>query len=120
MRTPTNLFIIILLTVSLLSRAQNTNTSKLKGKVSATNQSTLSAATIALLKAKDSSVVKMSVTDQEGQYSFENPPKGRYLVAASAVGYEKQYSAPFTISAENPVIELPAIVLTERNNNKKR
>jgi iron complex outermembrane recepter protein len=119
MRTPNNLFIIILLTVSLIGRAQNTNTSKLKGKVSATNQSTLSAATITLLRAKDSSVVKVSVTDQEGQYSFENPSKGRYLVAVSAVGYEKQYSAPFTISAENPVIELPAIRLNQRNNDLK-
>jgi iron complex outermembrane recepter protein len=119
MRTPTNLFIIMLLTVSLISRAQNTNTAKLKGKVSAINQSALSAATITLLKAKDSSTVKMAVTDQEGQYLFENPPKGKYLVAVSAVGYEKQYSAPFTISAENPVIELPAIVLNQRNNNLK-
>ncbi|OQP41022.1 hypothetical protein A4H97_15595 [Niastella yeongjuensis] len=119
MRTPTNLFIFILLTISLISRAQNTNTSKLKGKVSATNQSTLSAATITLLKAKDSTVVKMSVTDQQGQYSFDNPPKGNYLVAASAVGYEKQYSAPFTISAETPVVELTTIVLNPRNNDLK-
>lgn len=119
MRTLTNLFIIILLTVSFVGRAQNTNTSKLKGKVSATNQPALSAATITLLKAKDSSVVKMAVTNQEGQYAFENPPKGRYLVAATAVGYEKQYSAPFTISAQSQVIELPAIVLTERNNSLK-
>jgi iron complex outermembrane receptor protein len=118
MRTPTNLFIIMLLTVSLISRAQNT-TSKLKGKVSATNQSTLSAATISLLKAKDSSVVIMSVTDQEGKYSFDNPPKGKYLVAVSAVGYEKQYSAPITISAGNPIIELTTIVLKPGNNDLK-
>jgi outer membrane receptor protein involved in Fe transport len=109
----------MLLMVSLISRAQNTTTAKLKGKVSAINQSALSAATITLLKAKDSSTVKMSVSDQDGQYSFDNPPKGKYLVAVSAVGYEKQYSAPFTISADNPVMELPAIVLNQRINNLK-
>ena len=119
MRTIPNLFIIILLTVSFIGRAQNSTAIKLTGTVSATNQPALSAATITLLKAKDSSVVKMSVSDQEGRYSFDNPPQGRYLVVVSAVGYEKQYSAPFTISADSPVKELTAIVLNARSNNLK-
>lgn len=117
MRTLSNLFIIILLTVSFTSRAQNRTTSKLTGKVSATNQAALSAATITLLKAKDSSVVKMSVTDPAGRYSFENTPKGRYLVTVSAVGYQKQYSAPFTITDGDK--ELPAIVLNPRSGDLK-
>ena len=96
MRKLPNLFIIILLSVSLISRAQTKQAFKLSGKVSATNQPALSAATITLLKAKDSSVVKMSVTDQDGRYSFDNPPQGKYLLAVSAVGYEKQYSNPFS------------------------
>jgi hypothetical protein len=104
--------------VSLISRAQNRATSKLTGKVSATNQPALSAATITLLKAKDSSVVKMSVSDQDGRYSFDNPPKGKYLVAVSAVGYEKQYSAPFSISPDS-TRELTTIVLTPRQGNLK-
>jgi iron complex outermembrane recepter protein len=78
MRTLPNLFIIILLTVSLLGRAQNRTAVKLHGKVSATNQPALSAATITLLKAKDSSMVKVSVSDQDGRYSFDNPPQGSY------------------------------------------
>jgi iron complex outermembrane recepter protein len=114
-----NLFIIMLLTVSLLSRAQNHTAVKLTGKVSATNQSALSAATITLLKAKDSSVVKMSVTDSTGRYSFDNPPQGKYLVAVSAVGYDKQYSAPFTISIDNPITELMPIVLNQRSKDLK-
>lgn len=118
MRTIPNLFIIILLTVSCISSAQN-RTAKLNGKVGATNQPAVSAATITLLKAKDSSVVKMSVSDQEGRYSFDNPPQGRYLVVVSAVGYEKQYSAPFTISPDSTHSELAPIMLSPRSSNLK-
>src|ERR1044072_6681294 len=119
MRKLPNLFIIILLSVSFIGRAQTKQAFKLSGKVSATNQPALSAATITLLKAKDSSVVKMSVTDQDGHYSFDNPPQGKYLVAVSAVGYEKQYSNPFSISAETPVTELAAMVLTPKDRDLK-
>jgi iron complex outermembrane recepter protein len=119
MRKLPNLFIIILLLVSFIGRAQTKQAFRLSGKVSATNQPALSAATITLLKAKDSSVVKMSVTDQEGRYSFDNPPQGRFLVAVSAVGYEKQYSVPFSISSESPATELAAFVLTPRNKDLK-
>ena len=80
MRTLPNLLIIILLTVSIVGRSQNRTAVKLTGKVGATNQPALSAATITLLKAKDSSTVKVSVSDQDGRYSFDNPPQGRYLV----------------------------------------
>jgi len=119
MRKLPNLFIIILLMVSFIGRAQNRTAVKLSGKVGATNQPALSAATITLLKAKDSSVVKMSVTDQDGHYSFDNPPKGKYLVAVSAVGYEKQYSTPFSISGDSTLIELTTIVLSQRSGNLK-
>jgi hypothetical protein len=119
MRTLPNLFIIILLSVSFIGRAQNNTAIKLHGKIGATNQPALSAATITLLKAKDSSVVKVSVSDQEGQYSFDNPRQGRYLVVVSAVGYEKQYSAPFTVSPDSTNMELTTLVLTPRGNNLK-
>lgn len=119
MRTLPNLFIIILVTVSFVSRAQNKTGNKLTGRVGATNQPALSAATITLLKAKDSSVVKMSVSDQEGRYSFDNPPQGRYLIVVSAVGYEKQYSAPFTISPENTQVELQPVMLVQRTKDLK-
>ena len=121
MRTLPKLFIIILLTVSFISKAQNRTAIKLTGKVSATNQPALSAATITLLKAKDSSVVKVSVSDKDGRYSFDNPLQGRYLIVASAIGYEKQYSSPFTVSVppDSIIKELTAMVLSPRSNDLK-
>jgi hypothetical protein len=75
------------------------------GKVSGTvidgNTKTIESATITLLRAKDSSVAKMSVADKTGKYQFEGIAEGKYLVSISAVGHTKGYSEPFEISAAN-------------------
>ena len=50
------------------------------------NQKIIDAASISLLKASDSSLLKVSLTDANGQFSFENVKEGKYLVMASAIG----------------------------------
>jgi iron complex outermembrane receptor protein len=47
--------------------------------------------TVSLLKSADSSVVKFSVTDNDGKFAF-NADAGKYLVSASHVAYDRQYS----------------------------
>ncbi|MGZ8557774.1 MAG: outer membrane beta-barrel protein [Chitinophagaceae bacterium] len=54
--------------------------------------------TISLLKAKDSSVVKLSVTDNEGKFAIK-VDAGQYLVAASHVAYSPVYSKLIDLSA---------------------
>lgn len=63
-------------------------------------QDVIDASTISLLKAKDSSLVKTSVTDKLGNFSFEHVQDGLYLVAATSVGYTKTFSEPVLISYE--------------------
>src|SRR6188768_3394224 len=65
------------------------------------NQKIIDAASISLLRAKDSSLVKVAVTDKEGNFSFENLKEGNYLVLATSVGHSKTYSAPVSISADH-------------------
>ena len=77
------------------------------GKVSGTikdggNQKIIDAATVSLIKAKDSSLVKAAVTDQSGSFVFENVKNGIYLVRATSIGHSKSYSSSFTISEANP------------------
>ena len=76
------------------------------GKVSGTikdggNQKIIDAATVSLLKAKDSSLVKAAVTDPAGNFVFENVKNGTYLVRATSIGHSKSYSTPITISETN-------------------
>jgi hypothetical protein len=68
-------------------------------------------ATVALLNARDSSVVKGTASDQQGQYAFERVGAGRYLVRASVVGYKKTYSLP--IIADNESVSIPTLTLTD-------
>lgn len=111
------LSIITLLTVNSLgyvSQAQ-TNNYHISGTVQDITGKVLEAATINLLRAKDSSVVKLAAANKNGQYSFEIPTDGKYLVLASAVGYSKVYSAPFDVNAATPTIALKALQLDNKN-----
>lgn len=64
------------------------------------NQKVIDAASVSLLQAKDSALVKVAVTDKEGNFSFENIKEGSYLVLATSVGHAKTYSAKLNISKD--------------------
>ena len=52
----------------------------ISGKITDQQSKPMSSATVTLLKAKDSSSIKFSVTDKAGFYQFENIAPGQYLV----------------------------------------
>ncbi|NCD69506.1 outer membrane beta-barrel family protein [Mucilaginibacter agri] len=68
-------------------------------------------ATVSLLKAKDSVVVKGGLSNESGAYSFAGIRPGNYVIKATMVGYQKGLT-PITVGAVNvivPVIKmLPA------------
>lgn len=72
---------------------------KISGVVRDQEGKGLDKTTVSILRAKDSSVSKLSVTDKEGRFSIETTP-GSYLVSVSHVGYEPLYSKPFDLSAD--------------------
>ncbi|MEO6254631.1 MAG: outer membrane beta-barrel family protein [Ferruginibacter sp.] len=65
------------------------------------NQKIIDAASVSLLKAKDSTIVKVAVTDKDGNFSFENVKEGNYLVLATSIGHSKTYSPAIAITANN-------------------
>ncbi|MEQ1676928.1 MAG: TonB-dependent receptor, partial [Chitinophagaceae bacterium] len=104
------LLTIALTTLSFVSQAQ-LKTGKINGTVIDGNTKTIESATITLVRAKDSSVAKMSVADKSGNYSFEGVTEGTYFVSISAVGHEKGFSPSFSITTDNPVVSLKTIEL---------
>lgn len=68
-------------------------------------------ATVTLLKARDSSLVKGTLTDAKGAYRFAGLPAGSYLVSASELGMRKAVRGPVTVDAVHPANTLPAIAL---------
>jgi hypothetical protein len=103
-------FSIILVALSIAGHAQIKN-GKVSGKVIDGNTKTIASATITLLKAKDSSVAKISVANKEGNFVFENVAEGKYLVSITAVGHSKGYSEAFDINESNSSVALKTIEL---------
>lgn len=58
----------------------------------------LQSATVSLLRSKDSSLVKVAVTDAAGVYEFAGIKPGRYFVSVALVGYQKQASPSFDVN----------------------
>jgi len=110
MRKFIGLLTIGFLTLSICSFGQVKN-GKVSGTVIDGSTKVIESATITLLRAKDSSVAKMSVADKTGKFVFEGIVDGKYLVSISAVGHNKGYSETFEISSANTSIVLKTIEL---------
>lgn len=63
------------------------------------NQKIIDAASVSLLQAKDSALVKVAVTDKDGNFSFDNLKEGNYLVLATSVGHSKTFSSKISITS---------------------
>ncbi len=66
-------------------------------------------ATKELLKSKDSSLVKVAISDKSGLAEFDNIRMGEYLIKVSYVNFKTQYSSAFALTEARATIQLPAI-----------
>ena len=87
---------------------------QIKGDVKDDQGKGLAKTTVSLLKAKDSSVAKLSVTDADGKYTFTADP-GRYLVSVSHVGFLPSYSAPVELGSAD--VSINTITLVKATGN---
>lgn len=55
------------------------------------------AASVSLLKAGDSTLVKIALTNKDGVYEFTDIKEGKYLVTYSSVGYENKWGGPYEL-----------------------
>ena len=85
---------------------------QISGKIQDQDGKVLAGSTISLLKAKDSSVAKLSISNNDGRFSFDGIKAGRYLVSASHVGYKLGYSSAFEYSSSETT-NLPALQLSK-------
>jgi hypothetical protein len=102
--------LIAILTLFFTSQAQKSS-GKVSGQVVDGNTKTVEAATITLLRAKDSSVAKISAANKDGNFIFENVDDGKYLVSITAVGHTKGFSETFEITPSNSNVTLKTIEL---------
>jgi hypothetical protein len=86
------------------------NTGRVEGEIIGASKP-VEAATVSLLRAKDSSLVKMALSSKTGFFEVEKVAEGKYLVMVSAVGYEKYYSTGFEITENSPKFKMSQISL---------
>jgi iron complex outermembrane receptor protein len=88
-----------------------------KGKISGTftdnTSKPLQSVSVSLLKASDSSLVKIAVTNKEGNYEFDNINEGNYFLSATSVGRDKTTSEIFSLTASNSPLAIKTLQMTE-------
>jgi iron complex outermembrane receptor protein len=109
-------FVFFFIILGFKTQAQ---TGKISGNVLDENQKPIESATVALLKEKDSSVVKNTVSDKQGKFVIDNVIHGKYIVSVSSVGHEKFYSNPINVNLEQLTINLNTISLSTSTKNLK-
>ena len=71
----------------------------------------LNGGTAALVRAKDTFVVKMDVINSSGAYTFSGISEGEYRVSVSHVGFNTALSSVFTVTGSD--VTVPVITATK-------
>ena len=104
------LYIIIIITLSF---GQCIAQGKIQGKVLEKVDVPASFATVALIAAKDSSIIKGRVAEDNGTYIFEKVPFGKYKISVTHTGFKKKFSEEFQLSDSNIEVIMPEMTLQE-------
>lgn len=110
--------LLVIMSAAICSLAQSPG--KITGSIKdGGNQKVIDAASISLLHATDSSLVKISVADKDGNFSFENVKEGNYLLLASSTGHGKTYSGLLQVTPTASNIDAGVLQLVAENKNLK-
>src|SRR5574339_1163758 len=103
-----SILMLLLSSMTLITEAQ------INGTVKDDNGSPLTGTTVSLLKAADSTVLKLAVSKENGTYSFSEIKEGNYRISASHIGYKTIFSASFSFAAAQ--ITIPELKLIKEGN----
>ncbi len=87
---------------------------RVKGKVYEKEGRGAAYATIALVSAGDSSIVKGAVSGESGNFEMDRIGKGSYLVNVQYIGFERKWSQRFVLGDSVTVADLGDLTLEER------
>lgn len=105
---------LLLLLVSSRASARNTGDGLVSGRVTGNDQPA-SFATVLLLRAADSSLVKGALSDTTGAFQFEHAAPGQYFVSVTLTGFEKYSTAVFTVDSLGKNVELGTLTLASKS-----
>lgn len=88
--------------------------SNIHGKVVDSTGKPIQYANVLLLNYKDSSLVKGMLTNEKGQFSFEQITTGKYYISSTQTGTNPVFSKPVDIGSNAVTIDLGQITLHEK------
>jgi len=87
----------------------------ISGEIKDESKAPVDLATVVLLKASDSSFVRSVFSNERGNYTIPSVNEGKYLIAASMIGYRKSYQS-VNVNSSSGNIQLPSIALLREIN----
>lgn len=87
-------------------------TGTINTRITDDKQKPLDGATVSLLNAKDSSLVKINISDKDGSVAFEAIKYGRYVLSVSNIGFKRAKSPVFVLDEAHNTVKLNNIALT--------
>ena len=81
--------------------AQSVERGKITGKITDEQRNPIEGVTAELLRAGDSGLVKVAVSDKQGTFEFESIRFGTYFIRTSHVNHQRAFSSAISISAES-------------------
>jgi iron complex outermembrane receptor protein len=124
MKTKINYILCTLLLVAIswgvsFGQTGNAGAAKVSGSLVNDQGKPLDYASVSIIKAIDSTIVKGALSNDNGVYTFEKIPAGKYLVKATVVGYVKAVSKPFTVTEGSTKVEVPVLNMQPGNTTLK-
>jgi ferric enterobactin receptor len=108
--------VVLLCTYASLTYAANNEISsgEVTGKIiEEKTQAPVAYASVALFNAKDSALIAGVITDEKGEFHFENLAYGNYKLKASFVGYKTTTLNEINVSRKNKKVEIKEMRLSE-------
>jgi hypothetical protein len=90
-------------------RAQSS--SRIKGQVVDVEKKPVVSASVALLLMRDSGLVKITITDEQGYFELEHIKPDAYVIKVTNVGFSNYSTGPVEVTAQDSSITLPAVQL---------
>ncbi|MHA4844961.1 outer membrane beta-barrel protein [Flavitalea antarctica] len=106
------------LIILLLLKCTMLNAQTITGHVMSEDNSPVTNASISMLRASDSFLLKIVMTDREGKFVIDKVEAPQLLIYVTAIGYQPVYRALVTTSIEIRLVRLPVgltqVVVTAR------
>ena len=105
--------LLCLLALSPMLLAQT----RISGIVKDQNNKPIESVSVSLLNSKDSSLVKLDISNKEGNFLINTKMEGNFLLGYSIVGFENIYSAHFDLKGQD--ISVKTITMQPLSTNLK-